>query len=94
MFKHPIKKFISLTALYGFIIVGIFFLQFRNESVLSKNAGLLRVSLAQTQNQDGSTSLKDSLQVSFNGISFSSDENSPAKITLSELLNESMMWTI
>ncbi len=84
MFKHPIKKFISLTALYGFIIVGIFFLQFRNESVLSKNAGLLRVSLAQTQNQDGSTSLKDSLQVSFNGISFSSDENSPAKITLSE----------
>ncbi|MBQ3670133.1 MAG: hypothetical protein II921_01470 [Treponema sp.] len=84
MFKHPVKKFIALTALYGFIIVGIFFLQFRNESVLAKNSGMLRVSLAQTQQPDGTISLKNSLQVSFDGISFSSDEFAPAKITVSE----------
>lgn len=83
MYKHPVKKFLSLTILYSVIIVGIFFLQFRNESVFSKNAGQLRISLAQTQNSDGSTSLKNSLQVSFKGISFSSDEVDPATITLS-----------
>ena len=83
MYKHPVKKFIILTLLYSITIVGIFFLQFRNESAFSKNIGQLRISLAETQDSDGATSLKNSLQVYFKGIAFSSDELSPARITLS-----------
>ncbi|MBR4373712.1 MAG: hypothetical protein IKP49_05050, partial [Treponema sp.] len=67
--------------MYSFIIVGIFVLQFRNESVISKNFGSLRISLAQTQDKTGATSLKNSLQVSFKGIVFIADEVSPAVLT-------------
>lgn len=81
MYFHPVKKSISLVILYSVIIVGIFVLQFRNESVISKNFGSLRISLAQTQDKAGNTSLKNSIQVSFKGISFTADEVFPAILT-------------
>lgn len=81
MYFHPVKKSISLVILYSVIIVGIFVLQFRNESVISKNFGSLRISLAQTQDKAGNTSLKNSVQVSFKGISFTADEVFPAILT-------------
>ncbi|MBR4630896.1 MAG: hypothetical protein IKO57_10740 [Treponema sp.] len=81
MYLHPVRKSIGLIILYSFIIVGIFVLQFRNESVISKNFGSLRISLAQTQDKTGATSLKNSLQVSFKGIVFIADEVSPAVLT-------------
>lgn len=78
MSKSPVRKTIGLVALYSIIIIGIFVLQFRNESVLSKNTGLLSISLAQSQAEDGTTSLKNTLAVNFKGISFFSDEVHPA----------------
>ena len=81
MYFHPIRKSIGLLILYSIIIVGIFFLQFRNESVISQNFGALRIALAQTQDKDGGTSLKNSMQVSFKGISFTADEVHPAILT-------------
>lgn len=84
MSKSPVKKIISLLILYSIIIIGIFVLQFRNESVLSKNTGLLSISLAQTQAEDGSISLKDNFTVSFKGISFFSDEAHPASLIFSD----------
>ncbi len=81
MFLHPVRKSIGLIILYSAIIVGIFVLQFRNESVISKNFGALRISLAQTQDKTGETSLKNSMQVSFKGIAFTADEVSPAMLT-------------
>lgn len=81
MFFHPIKKLLGLIILYSTIIVGIFVLQFRNESVISRNFGSLRFSLAQTQEQNGQTALKNSLQVSFKGIAFAADEVRPAILT-------------
>ena len=82
MFKHPIKKSLGLIVLYSVIIIGIFVLQFRNESVVSKNIGLLSASFAQTQNEAGEISLKNSLSVSFKGISFSADEVTPCRLVV------------
>ncbi len=84
MSKSPVRKTIGLVALYSIIIIGIFVLQFRNESVLSKNTGLLSISLAQSQAEDGTTSLKNTLSVNFKGISFFSDEAHPAYVNYSE----------
>lgn len=82
MVKHPFRKAVCLTLLYSLIIIGIFVLQFRNESVILRNAGLLRMTVAETQNDDGSVSLKNSLEVSFKGVSFSADENHPALLSV------------
>ena len=80
MLRHPVKKIFGLTILYSIIIIGIFVLQFKNESVISRNIGLLRISVAQTQNTDGTTSLKNTMQVSFKGISFTADDVTPATL--------------
>ena len=80
MYRHPIRKSFGLIVLYSIIIIGIFFLQFRNESVVSKNIGLLSLSYAQSQDDSGEISLKNSLQVSFKGISFAADEMTPAQL--------------
>lgn len=82
MFFHPVRKSIGLTLLYILIIVGIFALQFRNESVVSKKIGRLAVSLVQSQGSSGEEiRLKNSVKVSFNGISFTADDMTPALIT-------------
>lgn len=83
MRKHPIRKFLGLTVLYAVIIVGIFILQFKTESVISRNIGSLTVSLAQTEKDNNTTKLKNQLQVRFNGISFSANETNPAVVSLS-----------
>ncbi len=84
MSRHPVKKIIGLVIFYSIIIIGIFVLQFRNESVLSKNTGLLSISLAQSQAEDGTVSLKNTLNVNFKGISFFSDEAHPAVLAFSD----------
>ena len=81
MSKHPFRKAIGLSILYSIIIIGIFVLQFRNESVILRNIGILRMSVAQTQNSEGETSLKNTVQVSFKGISFTADDVHPAAIS-------------
>ena len=80
MYSHPIRKSFGLIVLYSVIIIGIFVLQFRNESVVSKNIGQLSISFAQSQNEAGEISLKNTLQASFRGISFIADEVTPARL--------------
>ena len=84
MYRHPFRKSFGLIVLYSIIIIGIFVLQFRNESVVSKNIGLLSISFAQSQNESGQISLKNTLQVAFKGISFIADEVTPAQLYTSE----------
>ncbi len=79
---HPFRKAVSLIILYSVVIIGIFVLQFKNESVISRSSGLLSFSLAQTQDEDGTTHLKNSIQINFKGISFSSDELHPAYLSV------------
>ena len=84
MYRHPFRKSFGLIVLYSIIIIGIFVLQFRNESVVSKNIGLLSFSFAQSQNEAGEISLKNTLQVAFKGISFTADEVNPAQLYITE----------
>lgn len=77
MLKNSIKKMFGLVVLYAAIIVGIFVLQFRSDSIIRKNIRALRVTLAEGNDDKGRTILKNSFQVSFNGIAFSADERKP-----------------
>ncbi len=67
----------GLIVLYAAIIVGIFVLQFRSDSIIRKNIRALRVTLAELNDSKGGSALKNSFQVSFNGIAFSADEKKP-----------------
>lgn len=93
MLKHPFKKALGLTLLYCVIIIGIFVLQFKNQSVIFKNAGILKMSVAQTQNADGSLTYKNELQVSFKGINFTCDDVHPLTLTdFSKNKNQSLTF--
>ncbi|MBP5447581.1 MAG: hypothetical protein J6X95_05710, partial [Treponema sp.] len=77
MLKKSIRKMFGLIVLYAAIIVGIFVLQFRSDSIIRKNIRALRVTLAELNDSKGGSALKNSFQVSFNGIAFSADEKKP-----------------
>lgn len=77
MYRHLFRKSFGLIILYCSIIIGIFVIQFRSESVVSKNTGALSVSFAQTRGEEGEATLKNFLQARFKGISFIADEANP-----------------
>lgn len=80
MKKHPIRRLLGITFLFSAIIFGIFVIQFRNESVISRTFGLIRLILSETTNEDNTSSLKNNFSVSFGGITFFSDYNNIAHI--------------
>ena len=80
MSKHPIRKLLGLTILYSAIIFGIFVIQFRNESVISKTFGLIKLILSETTDENNTSSLKNNFSVSFGGITVFSDYNNLAYI--------------
>ena len=77
MYKHPLRKLLGLTVLYSIVIVGIFILQFKTESVFTKTLGDLKFSLSQTQTENNETVLKNRISVSYRGISFNTNEKKP-----------------
>lgn len=79
---RSLRKLIGLAILYAIIIVGIFLIQFRSDSLIRKNFHGIKVTLAQTENNANSASLKNSFQISYNGITFSADDGAP--VTFSE----------
>lgn len=79
MYKHPLRKFLGLTVLYIIIIVGIFVVQFKSESVISKSFGELSYSVSQTKTETDEIKLKNRFSVSFKGITFNVDEKNPVK---------------
>ncbi len=94
MRKHPIRKFFGLTVLYAAIIVGIFILQFKTESVIQKTLGIMRISLAQTQTENNEIELKNQFQVTFNGISFRADQKTPIIVSNSAEKSNSKNLTL
>lgn len=72
-----VKKFLGLTVLYAALIIGIFAIQFRNDSAASEKVGALRVSLGKTG--DGET-LPGKMSAAFNGVTFFVDGDNLAKI--------------
>ena len=79
MRRHPIRKFVGLTVLYAALIVGIFVMQFKTESVINRVFGDLRISLAQTQGDQNLRKLKNQFQVSYRGLNLVASDTSPVK---------------
>ena len=81
MSKHPIRKFLGLSALYSLIILGIFLLQFRSETALSQSFGNLRLQLVETQSDSQQKHLKNTFQSTYKGLILFADDQNPAIIT-------------
>lgn len=79
---RSLRKLIGLAILYAIIIVGIFLIQFRSDLLIRKNFHGIKVTLSQTENNDYSSSLKNYFQISYDGITFSADDDAP--VTFSE----------
>ena len=70
MTNHIVQKFFRLVAVYCLIILGIFAIQFRNEILINKNIGSLKLSLHEISSPDNKNNLKNVFQVVFRGITF------------------------
>lgn len=74
MRKHIVRKSLGLIVLYAVIIVGIFVIQFRSDSIIRKTIRSMRVTLVEAESTDGSTKLKNQFQIAYNGIQFTGDD--------------------
>ena len=77
MRNYSLRKSLIFFIIYAVIIVGIFVLQFRNESLISKNSGSLHITMAETRNKNQQPVLKNMLNTAFKGIRFSSTDKAP-----------------
>jgi len=82
MYGNIIRKSLGLLFAYIVIIVGIFILQFRSDSIISEKIGNLRISLAETRGEDGTTVLRNRMIASFNGITFTADDTHPLSLAV------------
>lgn len=78
MFTQVLRKSLTLLLIYAVLIVGIFILQFKNDSIISEKFGNLHVSLLESIADDNSVSLKNRFNIVFNGITFSGNEEKSA----------------
>lgn len=67
----------GLTVLYILIIFGIFFIQFRKESIITKIIGPFQFIISETLNQNNKTVLSNNFQLTAQGFSFSANETYP-----------------
>ena len=77
MQKHPVRKFFGLSVLYSAVIIGIFLLQFKTESIISKSLGKLEVSLSQTEDENHVISLKNQFRAVAGTMTFFADDKNP-----------------
>jgi len=68
MNKYQIRKFLGLIVLYSLIILGIFAVQFRNESSINRTFGKTKLHLAEVTTDENKSILKNSFQVNTSGI--------------------------
>ena len=81
MTTHPFRKIIIHLCVYTLIILGIFAIQFRNQSIISKNFGQLRLSVSQLKkNTDGRTEFDDRFTVNYKGLSLYANKTKPLLI--------------
>ena len=81
MTRHPIRKFFGLFVLYSIIILGIFALQFRSQSIFSKNFAQLRLTLTQNKDESKENPYLDTFYIAYKGMTLFSDEESKAVLT-------------
>lgn len=81
--QRIIKKLLALIIGYAIFIFGIFIVQFKNSSTISERIGAMHITLA-TENDAGNLEneivLQNSMNVSFRGMSFVSNERNPITV--------------
>lgn len=82
MRNHIVRKSLGLIVLYAVIIVGIFVIQFRSDSIIRKTIHSMRVTLVEAESTNGTASLKNQFQVAYNGIQFTGDESNSVEFTV------------
>lgn len=75
--QRILRKSLLLIISYIFFIFGIFVLQFRSGATVTEKFGDMRVSVVLHEQNDSLEPQKNSMNVSFNGISFFSNKDSP-----------------
>ena len=81
MTRHPIRKFLGLFVLYTVIILGIFALQFRSQSIFSKNFAQLRLTLTQNKDETQNIPYSDTFYIAYKGMTLFSDEENKSVLT-------------
>lgn len=85
MRKNIFRKSLGLIALYAVIIIGIFVVQFRNDSIIRKTIQSMRVTLigfedpSEKNSTQNSNKVKKQFQITYNGIQFICDESKPVE---------------
>ena len=82
MFAQFIRKSFTLLVIYAVVIIGIFVLQFKNDSIISEKLGSLHVTLLESASEDNNISLKNKFDVKFNGLNISGTEEVPAQAVI------------
>lgn len=82
--QRILKKALLLVVGYIFFIFGIFIIQFKNGSSINERFGEMRVSLATNNSQGQTETLQNNLKISFNGISFVANDDTPILATAVE----------
>lgn len=77
MRARKFKKALGLLIVDFAIIIGIFVIQFRNDSIINVKNGNLQFTLNQTLDENNKNVLQDRFQLSFGGLSFFTDETHP-----------------
>ena len=83
MTRHPIRKFFGLFVLYSLIILGIFALQFRSQSIFSKNFSQLRLTLTKNKDESQKNPYLDTFYIAYKGMTLFSDEENKSVLTYS-----------
>lgn len=82
MFAQFVRKSFTLLVIYAVLIIGIFVLQFKNDSIISEKIGSLHITLLESVSEDNNISLKNKFNISFNGLSFSANDDNPLKAVI------------
>ena len=84
MFANTLRKSITLLAIYFIIIIGIFILQFKNDSIISEKLGALHITLSQFTAEDNTIRLNNKFTAIFNGINFYAGDENPVTALIND----------
>ncbi len=83
MHRYRILKFFFLAALYSAVIIGVFILQFKTETIIARNIGGMELSLSSAKDKDNNDVLKNRFRIEYDGLTFSSEANALATAIVS-----------
>lgn len=77
MVYHVFRRFLGISLLYIVVILGIFVIQFKNELIVNKSIGNLRITLHQETLPNQDIVLKNKFQIVYKGITLFADDTHP-----------------